>query len=98
MSPRTFARRFRAETGATPHSWVTQQRVLRAEELLEQTDRSVEWIAYEVGFGNAATLRHHFTRSRGVSPQRYRRSFSRASPDLTLAEPRAGRRCFEARP
>jgi transcriptional regulator GlxA family with amidase domain len=75
MSPRTFARRFRAETGATPHSWVTQQRVLRAEELLEQTDRSVEWIASEVGFGNAATFRHHFTRSRGVSPQQYRRSF-----------------------
>jgi transcriptional regulator GlxA family with amidase domain len=36
----------------------------------------VEWIASEVGFGNAATLRHHFTRSRGVSPQQYRRSFS----------------------
>ena len=62
MSPRTFARRFRAETGATPHSWVTQQRVLRAEQLLEETDRSVEWIADEVGFGNAAALRHHFTR------------------------------------
>ena len=76
MSPRTFARRFRAETGATPHSWVTQRRVMRAEELLEQTDRSVEWIASEVGFGNAATLRHHFTRSRGVSPQAYRRSYS----------------------
>ena len=75
MSPRTFARRFRAETGATPHSWVTKQRVLRAEQLLEQTDRSIEWIASDVGFGNAATLRHHFTRSRGVSPQQYRRTF-----------------------
>ena len=45
MSPRTFARKFRAETGATPHAWVTQQRVLRAEQLLEETDQPVEWIA-----------------------------------------------------
>ena len=35
--------------------------------------------ADEVGFGNAAALRHHFTRDRGVSPQRYRRTFSRTA-------------------
>lgn len=75
MSPRTFARRFRQETGTTPHAWVSRQRVLRAEELLETTDRSVDWIASEVGFGNAATLRQHFTRTRSVSPQQYRRMF-----------------------
>ncbi len=84
MSARTFARRFREETGATPHAWVTRQRVLRAEELLETTDRSVDWIAGEVGFGNAATLRHHFTRARSVSPQQYRRMFcSVAGADQT---------------
>ena len=76
MSARTFARRFRAETGTTPHAWVTAQRLLRAEELLETTDHPVDRIAGEVGFGNAATLRHHFTRSRSVSPQQYRRTFS----------------------
>jgi transcriptional regulator GlxA family with amidase domain len=77
MSARTFARRFRAETGATPHAWVTNQRVMAAEELLESSDASVEWIASEVGFGNAATMRQHFARVRGVSPQGYRQSFSR---------------------
>lgn len=76
MSERTFARRFRAETGTTPHSWVTRQRVQAAEELLERTDHSVDWIAGEVGFGNAATLRHHFSRVRGLSPQQYRRRFA----------------------
>src|SRR3954451_2819507 len=76
MSARTFARRFRAETGTTPHAWITRQRVLRAEELLETTDRSVDWIADEVGFGTAAMLRHHFTKVRSVSPQQYRRTFS----------------------
>ncbi|MBD8869676.1 GlxA family transcriptional regulator [Nocardioides donggukensis] len=77
MSPRTFARRFRDETGTTPHAWVTAQRLVAAEELLEQTEHPVEWIAAETGFGNAATLRHHFTRGRGVSPQQYRRTFNR---------------------
>ncbi|MEJ7834250.1 MAG: helix-turn-helix domain-containing protein, partial [Nocardioides sp.] len=76
MSSRTFARRFRDETGTTPHSWVTAQRVRAAEELLERSDLPVDWIAGEVGFGNGATLRHHFSRVRGVSPQEYRRQFA----------------------
>jgi transcriptional regulator GlxA family with amidase domain len=75
MSPRTFARRFRDETGSTPHAWVTRQRVAAAEEMLERTDQPVEWIASRVGFGNAATLRQHFTRVRGISPMQYRRTF-----------------------
>jgi transcriptional regulator GlxA family with amidase domain len=75
MSARTFARRFKEETGTTPYSWILGERVRAAQELLEQTDHSVDRVAGEVGFGNAATLRHHFGRSRGVSPQEYRRTF-----------------------
>ena len=76
MSPRTFARRFRDETGTTPLQWLTGQRLALAEELLEQTSLSVEQIADRVGFGNAATLRHHFTATRGTTPQAYRRTFT----------------------
>ena len=85
MSPRTFARRFRAETGTTPHVWITGQRVLRAEQMLETTDRSVDWIAAEVGFGTAAMLRHHFTKARSVSPQTYRRTFRAVGPVESLS-------------
>jgi transcriptional regulator GlxA family with amidase domain len=78
MSPRTFARRFRAETGTTPHQWVTAQRLLLAERLLEETDAPIEVVAGRAGFGNAATLRHHFSQARGTTPQAYRRTFAHA--------------------
>jgi AraC family transcriptional activator FtrA len=75
MSQRTFARRFRAETGATPHDWLTAQRLLLARRLLEDTELGIETIAGRCGFGNAATLRHHFTRKVGATPQAYRTTF-----------------------
>jgi transcriptional regulator GlxA family with amidase domain len=76
MSARTFARRFRDETGTTPLQWVTNQRLALTEELLEDSSLSVEQIASRVGFGNAATLRHHFTSARGTTPLQYRRTFT----------------------
>jgi transcriptional regulator GlxA family with amidase domain len=79
MSPRTFARRFRAETGTTPHLWLTHQRVLQARRMLEEGDDSVEAVADRCGFGSAAMLRHHFGRIVGVSPAAYRRAFRHRS-------------------
>ncbi|OUZ12173.1 AraC family transcriptional regulator [Aeromicrobium sp. PE09-221] len=76
MSERTFARRFRDETGTTPLQWLTAERVARAEQLLEQTRLSIEEIASRCGFGAAATLRYHFGALRGTSPAAYRRQFT----------------------
>ena len=75
MSPRTFARRFRAVTGTTPHQWLLSQRVLLAQRLLETTDEPVERVAQRCGFASAAGLRQHFTRVVSASPQAYRRTF-----------------------
>jgi transcriptional regulator GlxA family with amidase domain len=49
--------------------------VLLARTLLEETELAVEQIARRAGFGNAAALRHHFTRRLGTAPIAYRRRF-----------------------
>ncbi len=75
MSQRTFARRFRDETGTTPHQWVLTQRVALAQRLLEEGDLPVEAVAHRCGFGSAEMLRHHFRRLRSTAPREYRRTF-----------------------
>jgi AraC family transcriptional activator FtrA len=75
MSPRTFARRFVAEVGITPHQWLLRQRILRARHLLEQSVEPVDRIAELVGFGSAAVLRQHFRRETGLAPGDYRKRF-----------------------
>jgi transcriptional regulator GlxA family with amidase domain len=79
MSPRSFARRFKATTGTTPHAWLLGQRLSAAEALLENSDAPIEEVARLVGFGTAAGLREQFTRRRGVSPRAYRQTFRSGS-------------------
>jgi transcriptional regulator GlxA family with amidase domain len=89
MSSRTFARRFVQETGTTPQRWLTGQRVLLAQQLLEDTDETIDLIAERAGFGNAATFRHHFRGWRGTTPASYRKAFRRS---VAAAGPSARRR------
>lgn len=82
MSTRTFIRRFTEATGATPAVWVREQRVRRAEQLLERGDLTVAAVARRCGLGSTDTLRRHFRDARGVSPETYRAAFrqDRATP------------------
>ncbi|MEV0459490.1 GlxA family transcriptional regulator [Catellatospora methionotrophica] len=77
LSPRTFARRFRDNLGVSPLQWVLEQRIRRAQELLETTDEPVERIAWRTGFGTAVNMRQHFRRFTSISPQTYRQTFRR---------------------
>jgi transcriptional regulator GlxA family with amidase domain len=76
VSPRTFARRFREETGTTPLQWLLKQRVQEARRLLEETELPVDAVAWRAGFGTAASLRDHFRRATATTPTAYRRSFA----------------------
>lgn len=75
MSLRTFNRRFRQETGASPGAWLVEQRVNHARHLLESTDLPVDAVARRAGFGTGAGLRQHLRAAVGVSPSAYRRTF-----------------------
>jgi len=75
MSRRNFDRRFREITGATPANWLTHQRVIRAQQLLESTRLPVDEVARYCGFSSAAALRPHFRRLVGVAPASYRETF-----------------------
>ncbi|MFD0855534.1 helix-turn-helix domain-containing protein, partial [Actinomadura adrarensis] len=77
MSPRTFYRRLQAATGTTPLQWLLNQRLARAQELLESTDLPIERIGELTGLGTANNLRHHFLKQVGVSPNTYRKAFPR---------------------
>ncbi len=75
MSPRTFARRFRASTGSTPYQWLLRHRLALAQRMLETDDTPIELVARASGFGTATNLRKHFQRVLCTGPQAYRRAF-----------------------
>ncbi|WP_433322958.1 GlxA family transcriptional regulator [Spirillospora sp. CA-294931] len=77
MSARTFYRRLHAATGTTPLQWLLNQRLARAQALLESTGLPIEKVGELSGLGTANNLRHHFLKHVGVSPGDYRRAFPR---------------------
>lgn len=76
MSERSFARKFKDETGSTPAHYVEMARLQAARVALEQSGSSVDAIAIETGFGNAERMRRSFQRHLGVSATEYRERFS----------------------
>jgi transcriptional regulator GlxA family with amidase domain len=83
MSPRHFARVFRAETGVTPARFVEHARVEQARRRLEESSAGIEEIAYDCGFGTPETMRRAFLRSLWVGPAEYRQRF-RATAAVTM--------------
>lgn len=72
MSPRHFARCFRAETGATPAQAVERLRVQAARAALEGGAASVQRVAEDCGFGQTERMRRAFLRLLGRPPAAFR--------------------------
>lgn len=80
LSERTFARRFKDETGVTPAAYVETSRIQAARVALETTDQSIDQVALQTGFLNAERMRRAFQRHLGVSAGEYRDRF-RLTPE-----------------
>ncbi|GAA3398672.1 GlxA family transcriptional regulator [Cryptosporangium minutisporangium] len=82
ISAATLHRRFRAELGTTPLSWLTAERVALACRLLERGDVQIDMVARRAGIGTAANLRSLLRRETGLTPTEYRRRFAPPVPSL----------------
>lgn len=78
LSPRHFARAFRAETGTTPGHFVDRVRLEHARRLLEDTGDGVEEVSRASGYGTPEAMRRAFVKALGTAPAEYRRRFRSA--------------------
>lgn len=86
LTRRTFTRRFQKTIGTSFGDWLTDQRVQLAQRLLEATEKSMDTVAFEAGFGSATSLRQHFAARLRTSPAQYRREFSRSAQEERVAQ------------
>lgn len=78
LTPKSFCRFFRANTGKTLIEYVNAMRVGEACRLLVETGRPVTEIAFAVGFNNLSNFNRRFRELKGLSPREFR---LRAAPD-----------------
>lgn len=84
LEERTFLRRFKAATGVKPTEYAQSVRVEKARELLQFTKRTIDQIAWAVGYEDATAFRRIFSRLVGLAPGDYRRRFA-AESEAALA-------------
>jgi transcriptional regulator GlxA family with amidase domain len=76
LEERTFLRRFRKATGLNPTEYSQRLRIGKARELLELTNRTIDQVAWAVGYDDPGSFRKTFHKLIGLKPGDYRKRFS----------------------
>ncbi|MFK8793175.1 helix-turn-helix domain-containing protein [Planococcus plakortidis] len=71
-----LAHLFKEKIGVSPYSWLQLYRLVRTQELLIQTNRSITDIAYDCGFSSISSFNQLFKRLYGFSPRMFRQDAS----------------------
>ncbi len=77
MSRATLVRRFNEVLGVSPMVYITDWRLMKANNLIRSSALSIEQIANATGFATARTLSRAFSRQYGLTPSELRRSQSK---------------------
>ena len=72
MSQFHFSHLFKQSLGVSPHQYILQQQVERAQQLLKQTKLSVVEIALQSGFNSHSHMSQQFRQLTGMTPKAYR--------------------------
>ena len=83
MSERTLMRRFQETVGMTPIAWLQRERMFRAREMLEASDRPLKVVSAQCGYESLESFRAAFRRVVGTSPAAYRSRFRRGEINST---------------
>ena len=67
-----FARAFKRSVGVTPNRYLSQRRVLRAQQLLADSDMSLSQIAFATGFSDQSYFARRFREQVGTTPSKFR--------------------------
>ncbi len=73
LSVSHFARAFKASFGMSPHRWLVQRRIERAQQLIAETDLPLAEVAVQSGFKDQAAFTRTFRRIVGMPPGSWRR-------------------------
>lgn len=85
MAEPTFSKYFKRSTGQNFSDLLRKLRIAHARRLLEQTDKAISEVCYEVGFSNLSNFNRHFLRETGQTPRDYRRQVPGSQPPSHLA-------------
>ena len=71
LSQHHFARAFKQSLCSSPHQYIIQTRVVRAQQLLKNTEKDINEVAIACGFSNQSHLHRHFKKQTGITPRQF---------------------------
>lgn len=77
MSKRNFIRRFKKATHNTPFEYLQRVKVEVAKKALERGAQNINSLVYDTGYNDVKTFREVFKKITGLTPQDYRKKYSR---------------------